>query len=163
MILDIKRTVIRTQLRRFITLIVFILLLMPTLFWGGWGGWREQFWGIDRSSLALWLCLIYVVFLTLESVFELNYIYFSDKGDKIIFRYFSMSVMNRKKNSIVIDKAEFGGYKVKYSLWGLKRKIILLHRIKNNDAPYPAVSITGLSQAETQQMLTALDRWKVKK
>ena len=159
MIIDIQRTVIKTQLRRFVSLILFFLGIIVVLLINGWGG---EVWGMNSHSLALWIGLVYVFSLALESIFELNYIYYSDQGGTIIFRYFSMSVLNRKKNSIEIPKEEFGGYEVHTSLWGLKKKIVLFHRYKGQNAPYPAVSITGLSKEEFKNMLYGMDRWKLK-
>ncbi|MBN1953326.1 MAG: hypothetical protein JW801_19120 [Bacteroidales bacterium] len=165
MILDIKRTVIRTQLRRFLTLIVFCIAIIWVLLSGGWDGFEgleDTLLGMKKSSLALWIGLIYALSLVVESLFELNYIYYSDHGDFIIFRYFSMSVMNKKKNSIEIPKEEFGGYQILSSFRGLKKRIVFLHRFKEKDAPYPAVSITGLSKQELKGLCASLDRWKKK-
>jgi len=158
MVIDTKRTVIRTQLRRFITLIGFTILVIALLILSSHG---ELWLGIDRFSWALIIGLIYLISLTAESMLELNYIFFSDDNDKITMRYFSMSVLNKKKNSIQIPRKELGGYEIRESLWGLKKKIILLHRFNGKDAKYPPVSLSGLNKEEYQSLILALDKWKL--
>lgn len=157
MVIDIKRTVIRTQLRRFITLISVAVIVIFIMLLGSLG---SDLLGMSKYGWALIVGLLYVISLIFESFLELNYIYFSDTGDKIILRYFSMSVFSRKKNSIEIPKNEFGGYELNKNFWGLKPVIILKHRIKDKNANYPAVSLSGLNKAELQLLNNALDKCK---
>lgn len=159
MTIDIKRTVLYTQLRRFITLIVFCLIILLVILLGSL---RSDILGLDKYSWALIIGLVYVITLIVESVLEFNYIYFNDEGSNIIFRYFSMSMFSRKKSSIEIPKNEFGGYKLQTYLWGLKKKIVLLHKFKDHNAPYPEVSLTGLSREELKVLLKTLDLWRVR-
>ncbi len=157
MVIDIQRTVIKTQLRRFLTLIAFMAVAATIILIGSLG---DNFLGISKYRWALIVMGIYVLSLILEAFFELNYIYFSDEDEKIILRYFSMSIFNRQKNSIEIPKKVFSGYEIKRSIFGLKKKIVLLQRLKERDVKYPGVSITGLSADELQLLIKALDRYK---
>ena len=95
----------------------------------------------------------------IEGALELNYIYFSDDEDMIIFRYFSMSVFNKKKNSIEIPKDKFGGYKIVESLGGFKKQIILYQQLKKEKAKYRPVSITSLKGDELKILTTSLDKY----
>lgn len=157
MIIDIQRTVIKTQLRRFLTLIGCMVLVVAIMIIGGI---RNELLGINTYKWALIIGGVYVVSLILEAFLELNYIYFSDEDDQIILRYFSMSMFNRQKNSIEIPKDVFRGYAIKKSIFGLKKKIILFQRLKVSDVKYPAVSITGLNANELQLLVKTLDRYK---
>jgi len=157
MIIDIQRTVIKTQLRRFLTLIAFMAVAATIILIGSLG---DNFLGISKYRWALIVMGIYVLSLIVEAFFELNYIYFSDEDDKIILRYFSMSMFNRQKNSIEIPKKVFSGYEIKKSIFGLKKKIVLLQRLKDRDVKYPAVSLTGLNADELQLLTKILDRHK---
>jgi hypothetical protein len=156
MLIDIKRTVIKTQLRRLITLIaVTLIMLMIVLL----GGRQNDFLGINRYQWGLIVGLIYILSLMIEGALELNYIYFSDDEDMIIFRYFSMSVFNKKKNSIEIPKDKFGGYKIVESLGGFKKQIILYQQLKKEKAKYRPVSITSLKGDELKILTTSLDKY----
>jgi len=157
MIIDIQRTVIKTQLRRFLTLIAFMAVAATIILIGSLG---DNFLGISKYRWALIVMGIYVLSLIVEAFFELNYIYFSDEDDKIILRYFSMSMFNRQKNSIEIPKKVFSGYEIRKSIFGLKKKIVLLQRLKDRDVKYPAVSLTGLNADELQLLTKILDRHK---
>jgi hypothetical protein len=96
-----------------------------------------------------------------EGALELNYIYFSDDEDHIIFRYFSMSVFSRKKNSIEIPKDKFGGYKIISSMGGFKKQIILYQQLKKEKAKYRPVSISGMTKEQITLLTKALDKHMV--
>jgi hypothetical protein len=155
MIIDLKRKVIKTQLRRFITLLIFIVLILLVLLILDY---NKKYFGLTRYALAIIVAGVYVVFVLYQAVLEPNYIYFSDERDRIILRYFSMSFYNDKKQSIEIPREAFSGYEVKKSFGGLKEKLVLLERVNNKDARYPPVSITALTKNQRNNLLAALDR-----
>jgi hypothetical protein len=157
MVIDIKRTVIRTHLRRLITLIAFTLIVLMVVLVGNV---KNVFLGISKYQWALILGLLYFLSVIFESMLDMNYIYFSDRDEKIIFRYFSMSIFSKKKNSIEIPKNEFGGYQIVHSLYGMKRSIIFFHKIKDKTAKYAPVSISSLNKKQLQQIIIALDKYK---
>jgi hypothetical protein len=157
MTIDIQRTVIKTQLRRFITIVVFTLFVLIIILGGSL---RNDILGINKYQWALMVGIAYFLVIIAEAMLELNYIYFSDEDDKIVLRYFSMSFMNRRKNLIEIPRDRFNGYILKKSLGGLKKKIILIQHIKNIDAKYPAVSLSALNKEQISKLLAALDRYK---
>ena len=128
MVIDIKRTVIKTQIRRMITLISFtvIILVVVLVF-----NLQNTILGMNKYQWGLIIGLLYFLSIIIESVLDLNYIYFSDSDDHIILRYFSMSIFNKKKHSIEIPKDVFGGYQLVSSLKGLKHKIILMEKVKD--------------------------------
>ena len=157
MVIDIQRTVIKTQLRRFLTLIAFMIVASAIILIGSL---MENFLGITKYRWALIVAGIYIISIIVEALFELNYIYFSDEDDLIVLRYFSMSMFNRQKNSIEIPKKVFRGYQIEKSFFGLKKKIVLLQRLKDRDVKYPAVSVTGLNANEFQLLIKTLDKYK---
>jgi hypothetical protein len=157
MVIDIQRTVIKTQLRRFLTLIAFMIVAAAIILIGSL---MENFLGITKYRWALIVAGIYIISIIIEALFELNYIYFSDEDDLIVLRYFSMSMFNRQKNSIEIPKKVFRGYQIEKSFFGLKKKIVLLQRLKDRDVKYPAVSVTGLNANEFQLLIKTLDKYK---
>ena len=156
MVIDIKRTVIRTQLRRLVTIICFTLIILLVVLTGNV---KNTILGINKYQWALIIGLFYVLSIIFESMLEMNYIYFSDKDDLIILRYFSMSLFSKKKNSIEIPKTAFGGYQIISSLKGLKKKIILYQKIKDKTAKYPPVSITSLNKKQLKQIIITLDKY----
>ena len=157
MIIDIGKTVIRTQLRRLLTLLLVVAVILFVIIQSAT---KSTFLGLNRYEWGGVIAFAYLLSLVIEGAFELNYIYFSDKGDVIVFRYFSMSVFNRKKNSIEIPKQLFAGYTIVTSLWGIKKKVVLSQLIKGTPVKYPAVSISSLNREQQSSLLACLDKYK---
>ena len=157
MIIDIQRTVIRTQLRRFLTLIAFLVVIILVILIGSL---RRDFLGLNKYIWALFIGCLYIITIVAEAFLELNYIFFSDEKELIILRFFSMSMFSRKKNSIEIPKNVFRGYEIRKTLFGLKKKIILFQRLKDKDVKYPAVSLSGLNPQEFGALTKTLDKYK---
>ena len=157
MTIDIQRTVIKIQLRRFITIIIFTLGALIIMLGGSL---QHNFMGITKYQWALIVGVFYALVATIEAILELNYIYFSNTDDKIVLRYFSMGFFNRRKHSIEIPIDRFSGYILKKSFWGIKKKLVLIQRIKNVDAKYPPVSITALKKEELKRILHTLDGYR---
>ncbi len=157
MTIDIQRTVIKTQLRRMITIILYAVIIMVIMLTGSL---KSDFLGISKVQWSLIVTAVFAVFWILESLLELTYIYFCDDDEFIIFRYFSMSFLNHRKNSIEIPKNKFSGYLLKKSLAGFKTKIILKQHIKDIDAKYPEVSLSALNKDQLSRLLKALDKYQ---
>jgi hypothetical protein len=157
MVIDIKRTVIKTQIRRMITLISFTVVIIVVVLAFNL---QNTILGMNKYQWGLIIGLLYFLSIIFESMLDLNYIYFSDSDDHIILRYFSMSIFNKKKHSIEIPKDVFGGYQLVSSLKGLKHKIILIEKVKDKTAKYMPVSLSSLNKKQLKQLITTLDKYK---
>jgi hypothetical protein len=155
MIIDIRRTAIRMRLRGLITTVIFsivIIIIMIAEFFDA------NHYGISRSYLVLFFSVIYLVFILYVYLKDYYYIYFSDEGNKIIFRYYSMRPLSQAKRSIEIPRGNFARYEIKTDSFGLKNKIILYQKVKGGVYKYPPVSITALSPHEKNQLIQALNK-----
>lgn len=157
MVIDIKNTVIRVQIRRFIVLIVFAAIMIFILVMGSS---RAQFLELSKYQWAIIISLVYLGIAIFESLLDYNYIYFSDEGDKVMLRYFSMGFFNKKKNSIEIPNKDFMGYSLEKKLYGFKEFIILIQNYKGKEANYPPVNITALSGKQREKLIASLERSK---
>jgi hypothetical protein len=155
MIIDLHRTVIKTYMRRFITLIVFTIIILVIILGGSL---RTNYLGLTKYQWAVIVSGLYLTVAIIESMLDFNYIYFDDNEDKIIFRYFSMSFYNKKKNSIEIPNKDFRGYTLVKKFLGLKEFIILSQDYKGKEAKYPPVNITALSSKQRKELITALEK-----
>ncbi len=157
MLIDTKRTVLRTQVRRMLTLFgliiaaCLIIYFMPT---------RMKILGLGRVQIVVVMVVLYLVSSIIESRLELNYIYFRSDARSIVLRYFSMSIFNKQKNSIEIAADAFRGYEIQESFWGRKKKLVLFEQIKDKVAKYHPVSLSGLNKRELGQLLHTLDSLK---
>ncbi len=156
MTIDIRRTVIKKKLRSFFTTIIVILVIVLILFTNVY---KEELLNIDKVLLTFIVSGLYVLTILFNVIRDFNYIYYNDEGDKIVFRYFSLSVFTQKKNSIEIPKRSFAGYRLEKSFIGLKEKLILLQQNQNRIARYPAVSITALDSRQKKNIINSLNKF----
>ena len=155
--IDIQRTILKKNLRAFIIAIVFVVfisLLLLTYFY------EDQLFGLTKYHLAIIFASLYVLYMVFNTLRQFHYVYFSDAGDRIVLRYFSMGAFTYKKHSIEIGKSEFIGYEIQKQLFGLREKLILKARTGKGMAKYPPVSITALNRKEKENLVQALDRLK---
>ena len=158
MIIDLRKSVIRTYLRRFILMIVFATLVIVSMLGLSL---QKSYLGMTKYHLALIIGIIYVCIAVFEFVLELYYIYFSDEGENIILRFFSTGYMNKKKQVIQIPKKLFTNYEIEESMFGLKKKLILKQQLKTNEVKYPPVSVSLMNNKQLQLLRDALDKYIV--
>jgi hypothetical protein len=156
MTIDIRRTVIKKKLRSFFTAILVILIIVLLLFTNVY---KEEMFNIDKVLLTIIIASLYILSILFNVIRDYNYIYYNDEGEKIVFRYFSLSVFTQKKNSIEIPKRLFAGYKLKKSFIGLRENLILLQQLQNRIARYPAVSITALDSKQKKSIIDSLNKF----
>lgn len=157
MIIDIKRTILRKSLSKFIVLIVLAILLCILLFIPFQNDFIKN---VDNSLLAIFIASAYVIYVVYESFRNYNYLYFSDESDKLVLRFFAPNFFTSKKNSIEIPKREFSGYSIQSFFMGYREKIILTRRTSKGIASYPPVSITALNINDKHDLLVTLEKLK---
>jgi hypothetical protein len=157
MIIDIKRTILRKSLSKFIVLIVLAILLCVLLFIPFQNNFIK---GVENNLLALFIAAAYGIYVVYESFRNYNYFYFSDESDKLVLRFFAPNFFTSKKNSIEIPKREFSGYSIQSFFMGYREKIILMRRTVKGIASYPPISITALSNGEKHDLLITLEKLK---
>ena len=157
MIIDIKRTILRKSLSKFIVLIVLAILLCVLLFIPFQNDFIKN---VDNSLLAVFIAVAYVIYVVYESFRNYNYLYFSDESDKLVLRFFAPNFFTSKKNSIEIPKREFSGYTIQSFFMGYREMIILMRRTSKGVASYPPVSITALNSNERHSLLITLEKLK---
>ncbi len=157
MIIDLKRTILKKSLSRFIVLVVVAIVLCVLLF-DPFN--NDLIKGIHNTMLGLFLALAWLIYSAYEWFRNYNYIYFNDESDKIVLRYFAPHIFTAKKHSIEIPKREFSGYKLKSFFLAYRENIILQRKTTKGTADYPPVSITALNHKEKHDLLLALEKLK---
>jgi hypothetical protein len=113
--------------------------------------------GMSDTAWTLILVSLYLFFAFLPMFLNYQYIYFSDEGENIVFRYFTSGIVGGKKNSIEINKKTFSGYKSESRFFGLIRSVTLYQQFKERVARYPKVYISALSSEERTKVLRLLN------
>ena len=67
--------------------------------------------GMSDTTWTLILVGLYLAYAFMPMILNYQYIYFSDEGENIVFRYFTAGIVGGRKNSIEINKRSFSGYK----------------------------------------------------
>jgi hypothetical protein len=112
--------------------------------------------GLSDTYWIVLLVCIYLILAFYPMVLNYQYVYYSDDGDHIIFRYFFAGIVGGKKNSVEISKSSFAGYKKESSFFGLVQSLILFQQLPEGVAKYPPVFISILSRKERAKVLNSL-------
>jgi hypothetical protein len=93
----------------------------------------------------------------LPALLKFQYIYFSDEGENIIFRYYTAGIIEGKKNSIEINKRTFSGFALENRLLGLSQSLTLYQQLQQGVATYPPVYISSLKRDERARIIKSLN------
>ena len=113
--------------------------------------------GLSDTVWTLILVALYALVAFYPMFLNYQYIYFSDDGEDIIFRYFTTGLVGGKKNSVEINKRTFSGYKTESKLFGLILSITLFQKINNGIAKYPPIFISALDREQRKKVLRSLN------
>ena len=156
MTFDNAKTIISLRLRVFIASIVIIIyvyfaylgkeLKFPVL-------------GLSDGVWTLILLSIYAILAFYPMLFNYKYIYFSDDGPKIIFRFYSVGMLKGKRSSVEIPKNEFAGFIILSYSGGLK-KIVLKRKLDRRIVDYPPIHLGSLKNKELNNIVESLNEIK---
>ncbi|MBN1388284.1 MAG: hypothetical protein JW965_07550 [Bacteroidales bacterium] len=156
MTFDNGRTIIKLRIRLFIATVIMTAYIFVVYFGKLL---RFPIFGIQEYHATLVLVGAYIILTFLPVILKYKYIYFSDDGQKIIFRYYSAGFLSGQKNSVEIPKSEFLGYKLLKKFPGLIKSIQLYRLMGNKKASYPPVYISSLTKSEINKIRAALDKY----
>ncbi len=156
MTFDNSKTIIGLRIRLFIATLIMLVYVYVVYF-----GKQLHFpvFGIQEFYATLILTAAYIILAFLPLLLKYKYIYFSDDGKNIIFRYYSVGLLSGKKNSVEIPKNEFLGYKITKTFPGLIKSIQLYRLMGNKKASYSPVYISSLSKSELNKIAGSLDKY----
>jgi len=118
--------------------------------------------GMSETTWTLILVGLYIAYAMLPLILNYQYIFFSDDGENIVFRYFTAGIVGGRKNSIEINKRSFSGYKSEVKFFGMIMSITLFQKFQEGVARYPPVYISALSRDERSKLLKSLNLYSVK-
>jgi hypothetical protein len=153
MTFDNIKTVISLRIKIFI---VTVLLLTYFIVTYGASLIRFPLLGMNETFWTVLLVSIYFLYAIYPMVLNYQYVYYSDEGDTIVFRYFMAGIVGGKKNSIEINKHYFAGYKTETGYFGMKQSVTLYQRLREGVASYPPIYISNLSAKERAKVLNSL-------
>lgn len=160
MIIDNRATLDKVKKRRVIINVVFTvsaLYVMISDFM------KEPVPGIRNWMIASFIGLVYIVLGVISLLRKKNYIYVNIERNSIVFRYFSMSLFDKKKNAVEIPLSDFYGYELIKSYGNMVEELVLLRKMNKKVAKYPPISISILTKEERITLISTLDKIKVRR
>jgi hypothetical protein len=155
MVLQNKKRIISLRLRQLVVTISLIAVL-GILFTTTWI--KTPIAGFERSQIAIFFTVLYVLFVVYHLLLNLNYIFFSDEGPRIILRYYSVRPFSSGTHSVEIPKSDFIRYEVRRRLL-FRHELILFVQFKKGIGKYPAISLSALSRVDRKRLLAGLDTY----
>jgi hypothetical protein len=153
MTFDNSKTIIGRRINIFIATVLllayFILVYFARVI-------KFPLWGMNDTFWTISLIGIYFVFVFYPMVLNYQYVYYSDEGDSIVFRYFFAGIAGGKKNSVKINKDSFAGYKTEIRFFGLIQNVTLFQQLREGVAMYPPIYLSNLTGKEKSKILKSL-------
>lgn len=118
---------------------------------------ENSFLGISREYYVIIVCCVYLIFYIYRFILDLNFFYYNDQSEKLLFKFYSLRPFMKKRRSIEILKGSLVKYEIKTSVAGQKKTLILYQRIKNKIAKYPPISISALNTEEQSNLVNSLN------
>ena len=159
MTFDNKKTIIDVRIKLFIATVLLLafvtlsyvakLIKFPLL-------------GISDTAWTVILVAIWLIIAFFPMVLNYQFVFFSDEGEKLVFRYFIAGIVSGKKNSVEINKRTFAGYKTESRFFGLIKSIILFQQMGQGVAKYPPVYISALTKEQKSKLFISLNTFAPK-
>lgn len=153
MIIENSKTTIKIRLRTFfasIIVVALIAIIYTTRIL------INPVWGLNKSQWSFIVVGVFVLILIFNNFRDFHYIYFSDNGNNIVFKFYSMRIFSGKKNTIEIHKEDFVKFQINSSLFKMREYLIVYQKLKKGIAKYPPISITGLSKKDKAKLKNQL-------
>lgn len=153
MTFDNGRTIIALRLRLFLATVLLIVYIYFVFF-----GKELKFpvLGLESNVWTIIVMSLFIIIAFYPLALNYKFLYYSDDGPDLVFRFHPVGIFGGKRNSIEIPKADFAGYKVESYLLGFKI-IKLSRKIDKRIAQYPPIHLSALYKKEVKKLFSSLD------
>jgi hypothetical protein len=115
--------------------------------------------GIDDSIWTLGLVFVWILIAFLPMILNYQFIFFSDDGNDIVFKYFTAGIVGGKKNTVEINKGTFAGFRIESKYLGMTKSLILFQKLSQGVAKFPPIYITALTKDQQAKLIHALGQY----
>ena len=154
--IDNKRNTYRIWISRLITTIVFTLIILLIVFLPWFR--KPDFW-LSKYHVVILFALIYIVININNYLRHPYFVSYSDHGEKIVLRYYPLSMFTNRKNSIEIPKKQLVKFELKPFFLGTQQRLILYQNFRNKVAQYPPISLSAMDKEDQEKMLASLSKY----
>ena len=150
MIIDTKNEASTLWRTKTFVIIVFVLLIIATLFFGLPIG--------ETSKVVICgsLSVLFLLFYWFQYKMEYTYFYFSNNNKNLVFRFYSLRNLYGKPKTIEISKHGFCKYDIISGFFNKKESLILYQKTPKGIAKYPPISLTLLTKRQKTDLKRVL-------
>ena len=152
---DNQRNTYRIWLSRLVMTVVFSLIILAIVFLPWFD--ETEFW-LSKYHVAIFISAIYIILNWINFLKRPYFVSYNDQGEKIVVRFYPVSMFTSRKNSIEIPKKQFVKYELKPFLFKTQHYLILHQNFRNKVAAYPRISLSALEKEDREKMLKSLDK-----
>ena len=156
MLTDNQRNTYRVWLSRLVMTTVFALIILAIVFLPWFD--ESEFW-LTKYHVAIFISAIYIIVNWVNYRKRPYYVSYNDQGDKLVVRYYPISMFTSRKNSIEIPKQHFVKYELKPFLFKTQHYLILHQNFRGKIVAYPQISLSALDKEDREKMLESLDKY----
>lgn len=156
MTIDNSKTIISLRIKLFAATVIFLAFIVLTYVAKKI---NYPLLGMSDTAWTVILASCYAFFMFFPMYLNYQYVYFSDEGENIVFRYFNAGIVGGRKNSVEINKKAFSGYKIEKKLFGLNKSIILYTQLRQGIAKYPPIHINALKKDDRARIMRSLNAY----
>ncbi len=152
---DNQRNTYRIWLSRLVMTIVFTIAILGILFLPWFDREEATF---TRYHAIILVAAVYIVINLYNYLKRPYFVAYSDQGEKLIMRYYPISLFNSRKNSIEIPKTQFVKYEIKPFLFGTQQWVFLYQNFRGKEARYPRISLSAVDRADRERIMASLEK-----
>ncbi|RLD95896.1 MAG: hypothetical protein DRJ29_01370 [Bacteroidetes bacterium] len=156
MSIDNQKNTYRIWLSRLVMTIVFSLIILAIVFLPWFD--ETEFW-LSKYHVAIFISAIYIILNWINFLKRPYFISYNDQGEKIVVRFYPVSMFTSRKNSIEIPKKQFVKYELKPFLFKTQHYLILHQNFRGKVVAYPQISLSALDKEDREKMLESLEKY----
>jgi len=111
---------------------------------------------IFRFIICGVLSVIFLIFNWFQYQMDYTYFYFSNKGNNLIFRFYSLRNFLGKPKTIEFSREKFVKYDIVTGFFNQKDSLVLYQKTPKGVAKYPPISLTLLTKKQKTELKRAL-------
>jgi hypothetical protein len=115
--------------------------------------------GLNETIWTLIVLVIFLLIVFIPMMLNYQYVYYSDEGENITIRYYSVGIIPGNKNAVEINKRTFSGFSLDKKFFGLIQSITLYQRIREGVAKYPPIYINAIKSEQRVKMIKSLNSY----
>ena len=154
--IDNQKNTYRIWLSRLVMTIVFSLIILAIVFLPWFD--ETEFW-LSKYHVAIFISAIYIIVNWINFLKRPYFVSYNDQGEKIVVRFYPVSMFTNRKNSIEIPKQHFVKYELKPFLFKTQHYLILHQNFRGKAVVYPQISLSALDKEDREKMLESLEKY----